>query len=299
MNNNDQKPNLKDSNQMFIDLIQKETPFSIVRLGLGYESNLTYDYLVHNIISTKFYSADYNFKGSGIYSKSNDEKILILFAKYTANAVINSDLLASYYFNDPNHKIGMIQDFFTMNHKIPRSFSRTLEPFYQIQENIIPWTHYLKGKKVLIINPFVESFKKQLKNQFKLFKPPSNQVFLEDQEFIFYKSYQTLLDIKIHDNWFETYNIMCQDIKKLDFDIALLGCGAYGLPLCNFIKSDLKKSAIYIGGGLQLLFGVIGRRWEGIDMWKKMIIDNDIKFIRPSEDEHVKNMRFLEDQCYW
>jgi hypothetical protein len=183
-----------------LDLIQKETPFSIVRLGLGYESNLTYDYLVHNIISTKFYSADYNFKGSGIYSKSNDEKILILFAKYTANAVINSDLLASYYFND---KIGMIQDFFTMNHKIPRSFSRTLEPFY------------------------------------------------------------------------------------------------HGLPLCNFIKSDLKKSAIYIGGGLQLLFGVIGRRWEGIDMWKKMIIDNDIKFIRPSEDEHVKDMRFLEDQCYW
>ena len=92
---------------------------------------------------------------------------------------------------------------------------------------------------------------------------------------------------------------MCQDIKKLDFDIALLGCGAYGLPLCNFIKSDLKKSAIYIGGGLQLLFGVIGRRWEGNDMWKKLIIDNDIKFIRPSEDEHVKNMRFLEDQCYW
>ena len=35
-----------------------------------------------------------------------------------------------------------------------------------------------------------------LKNKFKLFKPPSNQVFLEDQEFIFYKSYQTLLDIK-------------------------------------------------------------------------------------------------------
>ena len=35
---------------------------------------------------------------------------------------------------------------------------------------------------------------------------------------------------------------MCQEIKKLDFDIALLGCGGYGLPLCNFIKKDMDKS---------------------------------------------------------
>ena len=27
----------------------------------------------------------------------------------------------------------------------------------------------------------------------------------------------------------------------LDFDIALLGCGGYGLPLCNYIKKSLKK----------------------------------------------------------
>ena len=30
-----------------------------------------------------------------------------------------------------------------------------------------PWTHYLIGKKVLIINPFVDSFKKQLQNNFQ------------------------------------------------------------------------------------------------------------------------------------
>ena len=50
---------------------------------------------------------------------------------------------------------------------------------------------------------------------------------------------------------------MCQEIKKLDFDIALLGCGGYGLPLCNFIIKDMDKSAIYIGGGLQIIW-VIG-----------------------------------------
>ena len=92
---------------------------------------------------------------------------------------------------------------------------------------------------------------------------------------------------------------MCNDIKNLDFDIALLGCGGYGLPLCNFIKMDMNKSAIYIGGGLQLLFGVMGRRWENRDDWKKIIRDNDTKFIRPSGDEIIKNKHVIEGGCYW
>ena len=32
-----------------------------------------------------------------------------------------------------------------------------------------------------------------------------------------------------------------------------------------FIKEDLHKSALYIGGVLQLLFGVMGRQWENDD----------------------------------
>ena len=74
---------------------------------------------------------------------------------------------------------------------------------------------------------------------------------------------------------------MKEDISKLDFDIALLGCGGYGLPLCNFIHKEMEKSTIYIGGGLQLLFGVMGKRWEKLDFWTKLIQENDCKFIRP------------------
>ena len=45
---------------------------------------------------------------------------------------------------------------------------------------------------------------------------------------------------------------MCMDIVKLEFDIALVACEGYGMPICNFIKGKLNKSAIYVGGGLQL-----------------------------------------------
>jgi hypothetical protein len=298
-------PTLNESNRMFIDIIQKNKPFSIVRLGLGYETLMVFDLIVSNQISPSYYNLINCVGMNGVYSRTNDVNKLYLFAKYYSDAISNSDILAASYFDaqtllDPNRKkVDFVQDYFLNKFNIQKTFSRTLEPFYQIQENIIPWTHYLKGKKVLIVHPFVESFKQQLENGFKIFKPPSVQVFAEDQEFIFYKSYITLLNNKVHEDWFQTYNIMCDDISKLDFEIALLGCGAYGLPLCNYIKSELNKSAIYIGGGLQLLFGVMGKRWESIDMWKKLILENDIKFIHPNENEQITNKNFIEGGSYW
>tara|TARA_B000000557_G_C20804457_1_gene457025 strand:+ start:1653 stop:1931 length:279 start_codon:yes stop_codon:yes gene_type:complete len=92
---------------------------------------------------------------------------------------------------------------------------------------------------------------------------------------------------------------MCNDISKLEFDIALLGCGGYGLPICYFINKKMNKSAIYIGGGLQLLFGVMGKRWESKKDFQKIISENDSKFIRPSNDEILKNNNRIEQGCYW
>jgi hypothetical protein len=167
-----------------------------------------------------------------------------------------------------------------------------LEPFYRLKDGDSPWSHSLLGKKVLIIHPFVESFQKQ--KDFKMFG--DRHVFLEGQEFVFYKSFQTSAGNHLHTSWEETFSIMCQDIQKLDFDIALLGCGGYGLPLVNFIKGTLGKSAIYIGGGLQLLFGVMGGRWEKSDFWKNQDTSH---FIRPSGDERTKNYHVIEEGCYW
>ena len=138
---------------------------------------------------------------------------------------------------------------------------------------------------------------KQLNNNFQIFK--DKKIFLDDQEFIFYKTYQTTAGNHIHEDWYETYNLMCNDIKNLNFDIALLGCGGYGLPLCNFIKMNMNKSAIYIGGGLQLLFGVIGNRWINDPFIKSLINENNSKFIRPNKNEQINNYEIIENGCYW
>lgn len=280
---------ISGSNKKFIELLEKNEQFCISRLGIGVETYLTYQYLSGSQINFNYLKALNN--NAGIYNVNNTLRI---YLDLYSDCIKNSDYLASFTTSIVNE-----QNFFIEKYNLNVLHSRVLEPFYIVNENEKPWTHYLKGKKVLIINPFVESFKKQLKNKFQIFKDPNKKIFLDDQEFIFYKSYQTIAGNHIHNNWFETYNIMCNDIKNLDFDIALLGCGGYGLPLCNFIKMDMNKSAIYIGGGLQLLFGVMGRRWENRDDWKKIIRDNDTKFIRPSGDEIIKNKDVIEGGCYW
>jgi hypothetical protein len=91
---------------------------------------------------------------------------------------------------------------------------------------------------------------------------------------------------------------MKNDIKKIDFDIALIGCGAYGMPLAAFIKKELNKQAIHMGGCLQLLFGIKGKRWETDSFKWDKILYNDA-WVRPTDDLKPSNYKKVEDGCYW
>ncbi len=90
---------------------------------------------------------------------------------------------------------------------------------------------------------------------------------------------------------------MIKEIKELNFDVALVSCGGYGLPICNYIKEQMNKSSIYVGGGLQLLFGVIGNRWLSDDNWRRRIMESPSEFIRPKEK--LKNSDRIESSCYF
>lgn len=283
--------NIIDSNKQIINIINSNKTFIIARFGLGPETTLCYNYFVNKKINNN--NLNNLLRICGIYSKNNDITVFEKYFKELNNAIENSNILACFY----NSNIESIQNVYSEMYNLTKIHSRSLEPFYVIQDNEIPWTHYLFGKKVLIVNPFTDSMKKQVDNNFQIFK--NKKIFLDDQEFIFYKSFQTHGNHYIHNDWLETFTIMCNDIEKLEFDIALLGCGGYGLPLCNFIKTKMNKSAIYIGGGLQLLFGVMGHRWINRDDWKKIIKENNSNFIFPSENEQLDNKNTIENSAYW
>lgn len=286
--------NLSDSNKCMIDLINnsKDKPFTITRLGT--ESYPSYLFCVHK----KFIIPPYVSNNAGIYSNNINDIALYYMNYYKAVEV--SEALAIYL--DRPDTLEQEHYFVkSLEGKIKFIIHEALEPFYCVLKmpDEKPWSHHLLGKKVLIISPFVDSFQKQINNGFRMFKDKERDIFLEGQEFIFYKCFNTVAGNHLHTNWIETFNMMCNDIKKLDFDIALVSCGGYALPLGTFIKNQMGKSAIYIGGGLQILFGVMGRRWETNQTIQKIIRDNGCNFIRPSEDEIPSNCKNVEGGCYW
>lgn len=166
-----------------------------------------------------------------------------------------------------------------------------IEPYYFSN----PWTRVLKGKKVLVINPFADSIQKQYQNnREKLFQNPD---VLPEFELHTLKAVQTIAgnrDPRFND-WFEALDYMENEAMKIDFDVAIVGCGAYGFPLCARLKKH-GRIAIHMGGATQMLFGVKGSRWENNPAFKNII---NAYFVRPSAQEVPENARKVEDACYW
>jgi hypothetical protein len=152
-----------------------------------------------------------------------------------------------------------------------------------------PWTEALYGKKVLVIHPFVDSFKENFIIKDKLYE---NKRFLPDFDLKTYKPVQSIAGNKTSfDTWFDALESMKSDIEKLEFDVALIGAGAYGLPLGAFIKR-LGRKAFHIGGILQLYFGVRGKAWD------KYNIHNEY-WSRPTNDEIPVGFDKVEAGRYW
>tara|TARA_R110000744_G_scaffold45433_2_gene100900 strand:+ start:4554 stop:5366 length:813 start_codon:yes stop_codon:yes gene_type:complete len=166
---------------------------------------------------------------------------------------------------------------------------RLLEPFYFDS----PWSETLKGKKVLVIHPFEATILKQFVNRKKLF---ANEKVLPDFTLITIKSEQTNGGGMGNDKPFkESLELMENKIHNIDFDVAIIGCGAYGLPIASVCKS-MGKQAIHIGGGLQILFGIKGKRWDVHPEISAMYNDS---WVRPMDSEKTINFHSIEGGTYW
>ena len=166
-----------------------------------------------------------------------------------------------------------------------------LEPYSNINS---PWSSALKGKKLLVVHPFASTILNQYKRHHLIF--PGTDV-LPDLELKVLKAVQTSAGAKDRrfKNWFQALEYMHSEIKKIDYDVAILGCGAYGMPLAAKIKND-GKIAIHLGGATQLLFGIKGNRWDNNESTSVFYNEN---WCRPSKDETPPNIHVVEKGCYW
>lgn len=171
-----------------------------------------------------------------------------------------------------------------------------------------PWTRILKGKKVLVVHPYAETIQKQYAIREKLY---DNHEILPVFELKTLKAVQSSAYAEVpFKDWFEALEYMENEIEKIEFDICLLGCGAYGLPLAAHVKR-LGKQAIHMGAGVQLLFGISGKRWEeeyvqrpwGYNVPFRINTNYvDLKneyWTRPSGNEIPPKSKSVEGGCYW
>jgi len=82
----------------------------------------------------------------------------------------------------------------------------------------------------------------------------------------------------------------------MPFGVAILGCGGYGLPIVWHIQHVLKKSAIYMDGGTQILFGIKGKRW--MERPEMIALMNE-HWVVPSADETPRHKESVEGGSYW
>ncbi len=163
-----------------------------------------------------------------------------------------------------------------------------------------PWTLALEEKKVLVVHPFTETIQTQYTQRELVHKDPR---ILPKFSLITIKAVQSITGQKPdnYDTWFDALQYMQDEIDKTNYDVCIIGCGAYGFLLAAHCKR-MGKKAIHLGGATQLLFGIKGKRWEdpcyGFNGTSYTSYFTPY-WVRPSSKEKPLQSNTIEKGCYW
>ena len=157
-----------------------------------------------------------------------------------------------------------------------------------------PWFELAEGKRVLAISPFASTIQSQHSRLAEIWsrKPamaPNYEL----------HTMETPLCAALVESPFESWgaglDAMRQRMGEIDFDIAIIGAGAWSLPLAVHAKR-LGKVGVHLGGPAQLVFGILGQRWEEKPKHAKYFNEH---WVRPGDTERPDTFTKIEGGCYW
>ena len=269
------------SNERLYNALLQNKPILIPRVA-GVENNFAMmdDYSLQQFLPTMKKNAGIQF-GS---IESVDQ-----YKKWYKSAFEKCELYASWEpWGNVYKYISKSHDTVSELYKKPTVWAFAFDIFHYI--HVKPWTHALENKRILVISSFIDSIQKQPQAYTKDLFPNCTFVYLKPPQT---NGTNPSLD------WLHEFDHFCKEIKKIEneFDVALCSCGGYGNPVCSYIYS-LNKTAIYVGGVLQMYFGIYGNRWlkERKEIMN-LYMNRDWK--RPSENEKPQNHGLIESGCYW
>ena len=209
---------------------------------------------------------------------------LLAFSDTYGEALLSVDLLG---FWQTDHQAALVA---AMDQPPVLCALSSLEPFRQRD----PWSAALAGRRVLVVHPFAQSIAAQYRN--------NGRALFADHRVLPPFALQVLRPPCTHapstegyNSWLDALRSLQSQVLSLSFDVALIGCGAYGLPLAAAIK-QAGGQAIHLGGALQLLFGIQGRRWDRDLAVQSMV---NARWVRPRPEETPLSAASIERGCYW
>lgn len=228
--------------------------------------------------------------GAGIYFEN--ERSMKIYASMYYTAVKNSHYLGTWtgsMQSQAHHFYKLLNnssDFADVK-QIP---ARYLEPFYFMDDECYMFNEALKDKTVLIISSHVDTMKQQENKLDKIFKKP---IFDKSTKIKYLRPPTTNCGRHNNVDWSINFDTFCKELDKdTDYDIAFLSCGGYGMIACDYIVNKLGKSVMYVGGGLQLFFGIKGDRWNNRNWYNE-------NWTSTLEHEVPINKHLAEGGCYW
>ena len=171
-------------------------------------------------------------------------------------------------------------------------WAHVMDVFEYIQAE--PWTQCLSGKRILIISSFAKTIEKNMHNADKIY----GKDLFPGCDFVYLKPPQTNGTNDSRDFSVELKEFCDKiDCIKDTFDVALVSCGGYGNLVCSHIY-DIGKSSIYVGGVLQMYFGILGTRWkrERPDILKFYMNEH---WRVPTVEDRPNGFENIEGSCYW
>jgi hypothetical protein len=159
-----------------------------------------------------------------------------------------------------------------------------------------PFTTAMRGKRILIVSCFCDSIQAKLDVRKRIYDGVD---LFPDCSFVFIRP-----PVTNGDNPSDEFDVELERFyRRLDelrgkYDVALLSCGGYANPIANYIYENHGASAIYVGGVLQMYFGIYGGRWlkERGDVMKLFLNEY---WSRPLEKERPAGHSAIEGGCYW
>lgn len=288
-----------EGNDVYSKIIKKGNPAMLARFG-GSEMNIVkYFYDRKNKQLNIKYPQKLKREARllpGIFSAEEFDDTLVRFSSEVLEYLRDVDVLAvwncfrhtKYY----TSKVQILEEYADSRIKLTDTDVITTGMFAKNS-----WTKQLKGKKVLVISPFSETIKSQYEKRKLLFK---DREILPDFDLKVIKAPQGIGEnnlLEEYGTWFDALKSMEDEMDKTDFDILLVGAGAYGYHLAHHAK-EIGKIGIHVAGALQLLFGIKGGRWSD---WINNLANEH--WVSPSLDETPKNNStfvFMEgSNAYW